>query len=608
MKTYITLIISLVLLYNVNAQNWVPKGPRVNGVSPYGYAGSAVAMPDANTLAVAAPSSAAGGIDSGHVRIYTWSGSAWVQKGSTLGGVNYRDEFGYDISMPDANTIAVSARMNDDAANNAGQTKVFMWNGTDWVQKGASINGLNSSFTLGYSLVMPDANTLAIGSPNDATGGNASGSVWVYTWSGTAWILKGTAINGLLGDYSGFDISMPNVNTIAISSPYNDAVAFNSGAVRIYNWNGTAWQQKGANLLGDTAYESTAYSLDMPDDNTIVVASVFGVVNSVQRGKARVYTWNGTAWVQKGATLAGDSINGSFGQAVSMPNANTLAISASNGGPGEAKVFNWNGNAWVQVGSTISGVNNDRLGFALIMPDANTLAVGAPFNEDAGAGYGYVQVYKIDGGSGCTNTSSNLTGSACHGYISPSGKTYNTSGVYTDTIPNAAGCDSIITINVTVSNLTATVDTDAAPTFVAQPANALTYIWKRCSDSVTVQTGAANTFTATENGTYFVTITDTLSCADASECFDVTEIVGIKQVSALDNLSIYPNPATNVVYLRFAFSATYSITLKDLQGRIMHSSSVNANTQIDLRSYAKGIYVLEIAADNKTIQEKLVVK
>lgn len=608
MKTYLTLFICLILLHNANAQTWTPKGPRVSGAWTYGYAGHAVAMPDVNTLGVAQPSDASGGIDSGHVRIYTWNGSTWVQKGSTLTGVNYRDEFGYDISMPDANTVAVSARSNDDAFNNAGQTKVFMYNGTDWVQKGASINGLNSSFLSGYSLVMPDANTLAIGSPNAATGGNASGSVWVYTWSGTAWVLKGPAINGLAGDYSGFDISMPNVNTIAISSPYNDAVAFNSGAVRIYNWNGTTWQQKGADLLGDTAYESTAYSLDMADENTVVVGSVFGVVNSVQRGKVRVYSWNGTAWVQKGATLAGDSVGGSFGQAVSMPNANTLAVSASNSGSGEAKVFTWNGTAWVQVYNILRGLNNDALGYALTMPDANTLATGAPFSSDAGLGYGYVQVWEVNGGTGCTNTSSNLTGSACYNYISPSGKTYSSSGVYSDTIPNAAGCDSIITINVTVSNLTAIVDTTSSPTFVAQPANALSYVWKRCSDSVTVQTGAANTFTATENGSYFVSITDTLSCAAASDCFEVTEIVGIKSVSALDNISIYPNPATNLVYLRFAFSATYGITLKNVQGKVMHSSIVNTDTQIDLSSYAKGIYVLEIAADNKTIQEKLVVK
>lgn len=609
MKPCITLMLFLLTYCTATqAQNWSPKGARVNGVSAYGYAGSAVAMPDANTLAVAAPGTAASGIDSGHIRIYTWNGSTWVQKGSTLTGVNYRDEFGHDITMPDANTVAVSAPFNDDAFNNAGQVKVFTWNGTDWVQKGANINGLNSSYTLGYSIVMPDANTLAIGAQTDGTGGNYAGSASIYTWNGTAWVLKGAAINGAAGDYSGFDINMPDANTIAISAPYNDDVANNSGAVKVYSWSGSAWQQKGTALLGDTAYDQIAFSVDMADANTIVVASVFGVVNSQTMGKAKVYTWSGSAWIQKGTTIPGLAPNAGLGEAVSMPDANTLAVSATNGGPGDARVFNWDGSAWVQTANTLTGVNNDRLGYSLFMPNANTIAVGVPFNEDAGAGYGYVQVWQLSGGTGCTNTSGSLTASACQSYTSPSGKTYSISGVYTDTIPNAAGCDSIITINLTVSNLTAIVDTTSSPTFVAQPANALSYVWKRCSDSVTVQTGAANTFTATENGTYFVTITDTLNCADASVCFEVTEIVGIPGTEALTGIEVYPNPASHILNLRFADNATYGITIINVQGKAVFTSVANNYMQINTANFAKGVYMLQLSANGQTTQQKLVIK
>ena len=51
---------------------------------------------------------------------------------------------------------------------------------------------------------------------------------------------------------------------------------------------------------------------------------------------------------------------------------------------------------------------------------------------------------------GC-NTSSTINETACNFYIVPSGdESYSASGVYTDTIPNASSCDSIITINLTV--------------------------------------------------------------------------------------------------------------------------------------------------------------
>ncbi|MFM9985255.1 MAG: T9SS type A sorting domain-containing protein [Flavobacteriales bacterium] len=39
--------------------------------------------------------------------------------------------------------------------------------------------------------------------------------------------------------------------------------------------------------------------------------------------------------------------------------------------------------------------------------------------------------------------------SSCGNYTSPSGLVYSSSGIYSDTIPNAIGCDSIITINLT---------------------------------------------------------------------------------------------------------------------------------------------------------------
>jgi hypothetical protein len=50
----------------------------------------------------------------------------------------------------------------------------------------------------------------------------------------------------------------------------------------------------------------------------------------------------------------------------------------------------------------------------------------------------------------CNNTSSTITVSGCNTYIAPDGVVYTFSGIETAIIPNAAGCDSIITINLTI--------------------------------------------------------------------------------------------------------------------------------------------------------------
>ncbi len=55
----------------------------------------------------------------------------------------------------------------------------------------------------------------------------------------------------------------------------------------------------------------------------------------------------------------------------------------------------------------------------------------------------------------CFNSTSSLTISSCGTYTAPSGTLHSSSGNFTDVIPNATGCDSIISISLTVNNSSA---------------------------------------------------------------------------------------------------------------------------------------------------------
>ncbi len=50
------------------------------------------------------------------------------------------------------------------------------------------------------------------------------------------------------------------------------------------------------------------------------------------------------------------------------------------------------------------------------------------------------------------NSVSTLFESACESYVSPAGNTYSTTGTYHEVILNSVGCDSLITINLTLKN------------------------------------------------------------------------------------------------------------------------------------------------------------
>lgn len=69
-------------------------GNDIDGETTGDRSGSAVSMPDANTVAIGAPKNDGNGGNAGQVRVYTWSGSAWIQKGADLDGEAIDDLFG----------------------------------------------------------------------------------------------------------------------------------------------------------------------------------------------------------------------------------------------------------------------------------------------------------------------------------------------------------------------------------------------------------------------------------------------------------------------------------------------------------------------------------
>lgn len=71
--------------------------------------------------------------------------------------------------------------------------------------------------------------------------------------------------------------------------------------------------------------------------------------------------------------------------------------------------------------------------------------------DDSAATAYIVDNILLDFGDVCINSTSSITDTGLDLYTAPSGAIYNATGIYSDTIPNAAGCDSIITIDLTMS-------------------------------------------------------------------------------------------------------------------------------------------------------------
>ncbi len=73
-------------------------------------------------------------------------------------------------------------------------------------------------------------------------------------------------------------------------------------------------------------------------------------------------------------------------------------------------------------------------------------------------------------------------------------------------------------------------------------------------------------------------------------------------------LSMYPNPATNLVHIQSSNAQILGVEIFNLQGRSILKPGANQLTKIDINPLAKGIYVVKVITTDGELVRKLVKK
>ncbi|MEZ4914978.1 MAG: FG-GAP repeat protein [Chitinophagales bacterium] len=166
-----------VRVYDWDGAAWVQVGTDIDGKAEFDNSGWSVALSsNGNRLAIGAPPNDDNGQDSGHVRVYDWDGSTWIQVGTDIAGEAAGDHSGWSVSLSaDGSRLAIGARNNDGNGADAGQVRVYIWNGSTWVQIGADIDGEATGDWSGYAVALSAAGSrVAIGAKfNDGNGADA---------------------------------------------------------------------------------------------------------------------------------------------------------------------------------------------------------------------------------------------------------------------------------------------------------------------------------------------------------------------------------------------------------------------------------------------------
>ena len=252
-----------------------------------------------------------------------------------------------------------------------------------------------------------------------------------------------------------------------------------------------------------------------------------------------------------------------------------------------------------------------------------------------------------------TPTSSSSSELACGTYTwAQNGMTYTASGVYTDTIPNAAGCDSVITLNLTIGGFstlqpaqacesytwaangvtytasgmyydslvdingcdsilildltiiglpTATATDNGDATITAS--TAASYQWINCTTNTPIAGATSQTFTATANGTYAVIVTNSGGCSDTSDCV-VIDNVGLEEFEST-SVQVFPNPTENFVTISMTFNQA-KLVMTDAHGKTVYTGEITNGEQVNLASYEDGVYFLSIETENGKVLKRIV--
>jgi PKD repeat protein len=230
-------------------------------------------------------------------------------------------------------------------------------------------------------------------------------------------------------------------------------------------------------------------------------------------------------------------------------------------------------------------------------------------NATCGGSNGSATVSAANGATPYTyNWSNNKTGATVTGLAA---------GTYTVTATDNDGCTGTGTITITGSSAPNVSVTTVAETSqgacngsaTANPTGGTppyTYQWAASAANQTTKTA-----TGLCAGAYSVTVTDANGCTKAATGTVAVGPNGIATNGLENKISVYPNPSQGNINIDFSLneSSDVVITVFNVIGEQLHTLRKEAikdiNLNVDLSSYAKGLYFVEIKTNNGTVLKKI---
>jgi len=193
-------------------------------------------------------------------------------------------------------------------------------------------------FDLHRNEVAIDGDTFVVGARRDDDNGLDSGSAIVYTRTETkpngsaSWTeeAKLTPSDGATRDLFGNAVAIDG-DTIVVGSYFDGDKGFQSGSVYVFTLTGTTWTEQAKLVPQDGAANNHFGGSVAIDGDTIVVGAAEDDTDGMSSGSAYIFTRTGSTWTERIKLLPSDGREyGSFGSSVAI-SGDTIVVGATGG-------------------------------------------------------------------------------------------------------------------------------------------------------------------------------------------------------------------------------------------------------------------------------------
>ena len=330
--------------------------------------------------------------NAGVVWVYTRNGSTWSEQTHFTASTPVANEYWGERVLLKGDALFVGQPKKDVSGLpvQTGAVTVLERTGSSWnEQQELAPADLTLGDDFGWSMAI-DGNTLIIGAPMQNT---RTGAAYVFTKSGSTWSLQQKLLASNAGVYDYFGVSVDIAgDTAVIAASGEDTSVSGSGAVYVFERNGSTWTEKQLFKQDNPSNNDTTRKVAI--SGNIIVASSWHPDNFA--GSAYVFTKSGGTYTQTQELKPNDTAAGqNFGSTLQF-DGETLVIGADSNiygsfsqTAGSAYVFKNINGTWTQTQKITAsdGAIGDEFGNSISL-SGNDIMIGAERHNSArGAAY-----------------------------------------------------------------------------------------------------------------------------------------------------------------------------------------------------------------------------